>query len=65
MLVTGCQIWVWDDSWLPGYGSHLVPMPIEFSNTSLRVFHLICFETGKWNELMLIDNFVADERRVI
>lgn len=61
----GANIRIWDDSWLPGHGSHVVPTPTERLNPSLGVCDLICFEMGRWRTQMLVKNFVATKQRVI
>ena len=59
------NIRVWEDAWLPGRGSHIVPTPNAGSNLSLRVCDLISFETGRWLPSMLSDNFSWSDQRVI
>lgn len=45
----GLSIKVWEDSWMPGEGSHLVPTPMEDSDVNMRVSELIDFNEGCWN----------------
>lgn len=57
----GSNIRVWEDAWLPGAGSHLVPTPRAAADLFLRVSDLICFEEGRWNVHLINSLFVADE----
>ncbi|KAK9671108.1 hypothetical protein RND81_12G007600 [Saponaria officinalis] len=45
----GRTIRVWDDAWLPGPSSSLVPTPQLNSDRELMVLDLICADTHDWN----------------
>lgn len=62
----GTQIKVWDDAWLLGEGTHIVPTPKADNNLDLRVSELIGYDHGCWDiEALNVVLNVEDRKKVL
>lgn len=61
----GSQIKVWEDAWMPGEGTHIVPTPKPNSNLDLRVSELINHECGCWDNEALEVALTAEDRQTV
>lgn len=61
----GTTIKVWEDSWLPREGAHIVPTPLQGYDPEIRVSDLIDAEGRSWDVDKVTANFVEEEQKVI
>ena len=57
----GESINVWEDAWVLGEGSHLVPTPQVDSDMTLKVSALIDYDTMTWNVDLVHQTFQEDD----
>lgn len=61
----GLDIGVWEEAWLPGEGTSLVPTPNLNFDSELRVSDLIDTNVGAWNEETVREIFNEEEAALI
>lgn len=61
----GTSIKVWEDSWIPGDWTHIVPSPTTATNLDMRVCELLDFDNGCWNVDAVNATFIEDERQQV